>query len=112
MEIASKHTEAQGLGSGVRMEEGLFLHRVKLKGGDVPPRDLEFPILIEPHTANAVFPGRDLAAMTAGETPNPRVGHGFPQLTTPCFFAEDFFEGRFGHDDIGHKVQTLRTVVK
>ena len=81
------------------MEERLFFHRIKLKSGNVSPRDLEFTVLIEPYATNAVFAGRNFASMTTGKTTDPGVGHGFPQLAASRVIAKDFLQSGLGHDD-------------
>src|SRR5260370_136229 len=53
VQVASEHPETEGERAGHRMEERLLLHRVALDGPGVAPRNVERPLAIEAHFADA-----------------------------------------------------------
>jgi hypothetical protein len=53
VKIATQHPESQGFGAGQKMKEGLLLGGVALEGGDVPPRNIEFPVAVEADLADS-----------------------------------------------------------
>jgi hypothetical protein len=78
MEIAPHHPERQRVGSGMDMEERLLLDWIALHARDVPERNAQLAVLVEPHAANPVAPDADEAAVAAGDATNP-VPLGVPQ---------------------------------
>jgi hypothetical protein len=68
VQIAAKHAEAVGKGSGMSVEEGLLLDGIALHSGGISPGNEEFSAAIEADFADSGLAFGDGAAMTAGET--------------------------------------------
>jgi hypothetical protein len=70
MQVAPEHAKAIGKGSGIRMEEGLFLNGVALHSGGVSPRGIESAFAVEADFTYSSLPLGNGAAVATGEAAN------------------------------------------
>ena len=100
MEIATHHTEGEGIISGIDVEIGLLFDRVGLKTRDVAERHFELSSLVIAHLADAAATFADEAAMPTGHAANP-AGFGETQAPNDGMAIEDIGElwVRSGHSN-------------
>jgi hypothetical protein len=71
VEIASHHTEGEGIAPRVEMKEGLLLHWIALETSDIAVRDTQFASTVEAHLADAAATLGDEASVAAGKASAP-----------------------------------------
>ena len=94
MEVATEHSEGQGLGARQRVEEGLLLHRIDLQAADVAVGHAQCPALVEPDLADAGVPRWDQAAVPARHAADALLREALTQLTLTRPAAEKLPKGR------------------
>ena len=98
--VAPEHPEGEGAGAGQGVEERLLLHGIHVHRAHVAERHLQGAAFVEAHPADAVAPGRDQAAVAAGEAPHTAFGQLLVQLPLARAAGEEVFERgrRGGHE--------------
>src|ERR1022692_2872463 len=79
VQIAAKHSEAIGQGSGIGMEERLLFDGMALPSRDITVGNIEGATLVEAHLADAGLSVGDRATVAAGVAAHPISIELFPQ---------------------------------